>query len=93
MIKDNENSSLPWFLRMHVNISLFLFVLLDQTINDSDVHNVVLSYLVHNCFKDTVESFIASTGLKQAPDHLKDMDKRKRKNSILPSVSYMYNMI
>lgn len=48
------------------------------TINDSDVHNVVLSYLVHNCFKDTVESFIASTGLKQAPDHLKDMDKRKR---------------
>lgn len=48
------------------------------TINDSDIHNIVLSYLVHNCFKDTVESFIASTGLKQTPEHLKDMEKRKR---------------
>lgn len=66
-------------------LSFLLFVLLDQTVNDSDVHNVVLSYLVHNCFKDTVESLIASTGLKQAPDHLKDMDKRKRKQSFLTS--------
>ncbi|XP_019156111.1 PREDICTED: glucose-induced degradation protein 8 homolog isoform X1 [Ipomoea nil] len=47
-------------------------------VSDSDVHNIVLSYLVHNCFKDTVESFIASTGMKQPDYCLEDMEKRKR---------------
>ncbi|MBA0641945.1 hypothetical protein Goklo_026417 [Gossypium klotzschianum] len=37
-----------------------------------------MSYLVHNCFKETVESFIACTGMKQPSDHLEDMEKRKR---------------
>lgn len=46
-------------------------------INDSDVRNIVLSYLVHNCFKETAESFIASTGMKQPPNFPVDMDKRK----------------
>lgn len=50
-----------------------------QTINDNDIHNIVLSYLVHNCFKDTVESFITSTGMKQPADHLEEMEKRKRR--------------
>lgn len=46
--------------------------------NDNDIHNIVLSYLVHNCFKETVESFISCTGMKQPTDHLVDMEKRKR---------------
>ncbi|KAL5713364.1 hypothetical protein ACHQM5_015448 [Ranunculus cassubicifolius] len=46
-------------------------------INDSDVRNIVLSYLVHNCFKETAESFITSTGMKQPSDYPVDMDKRK----------------
>ncbi|MBA0734007.1 hypothetical protein Gogos_017960 [Gossypium gossypioides] len=37
-----------------------------------------MSYLVHNCFKETVESFIACTGMKQPSDYLEDMEKRKR---------------
>ncbi|XP_062164652.1 uncharacterized protein LOC133871263 isoform X3 [Alnus glutinosa] len=47
-------------------------------INDNDVRNVVLSYLVHNCFNETVESFVACTGMKQPADYLEDMEKRKR---------------
>ncbi|OAY22699.1 glucose-induced degradation protein 8-A homolog isoform X1 [Manihot esculenta] len=47
-------------------------------IKDNEIHNVVLSYLVHNCYKETVESFIACTGMKQPADCLEDMDKRKR---------------
>ncbi|XP_010271531.1 PREDICTED: glucose-induced degradation protein 8 homolog isoform X1 [Nelumbo nucifera] len=46
-------------------------------INDNDVRNIVLSYLVHNCFKETAESFIACTGMKQPDDYPVDIDKRK----------------
>lgn len=47
-------------------------------IKDVDIHSIVLSYLVHNCYKDTVESFITATGMKKPTDHIEDMDKRKR---------------
>ncbi|XP_015573512.1 glucose-induced degradation protein 8-B homolog isoform X1 [Ricinus communis] len=47
-------------------------------IKDNDIHSIVLSYLVHNCYKETVESFIACTGMKQPADCLDDMEKRKR---------------
>ena len=47
-------------------------------VNDGDVHNIVMSYLEHNCFTDTLESFTASTGMKQTANHLEDMEKRKR---------------
>ncbi|CAL0305850.1 unnamed protein product [Lupinus luteus] len=47
-------------------------------INDNDIHNVVLSYLIHNCYNESVESFIACTGMKQPTDYLDNMDKRKR---------------
>ncbi|KAK6938878.1 CTLH/CRA C-terminal to LisH motif domain [Dillenia turbinata] len=46
-------------------------------VKDNDIHNIVLSYLVHNCFKDTVDSFITCTGMKQPTDRLDDMEKRK----------------
>ncbi|XP_009335728.1 glucose-induced degradation protein 8 homolog isoform X2 [Pyrus x bretschneideri] len=49
-----------------------------QAINDNDIHNIVLSYLVHNCYKETVESFVASTGTKQPADCVEDMEKRNR---------------
>ncbi|KAK6939416.1 CTLH/CRA C-terminal to LisH motif domain [Dillenia turbinata] len=48
-----------------------------QPFGDNDIHNVVLSYLVHNCFKGTVDSFIACTGMKQPANRLEDMEKRK----------------
>lgn len=50
-----------------------------QAINDNDIHNVVISYLVHNCYKETAESFIACTGMKQSADHIEDMERRKSK--------------
>ncbi|KAG6432072.1 hypothetical protein SASPL_103645 [Salvia splendens] len=46
-------------------------------VNESDIHTIVLSYLAHNCFKDTLESFVSCTGMKQPVDHLQDMEKRK----------------
>ncbi|RAL53114.1 unnamed protein product [Cuscuta campestris] len=51
----------------------------DTEMSNSDVHNIILSYLVHNSFKDTAESFIASTGMKKPAGYcLDDMEKRKR---------------
>ncbi|XP_017238367.1 uncharacterized protein LOC108211313 isoform X3 [Daucus carota subsp. sativus] len=49
----------------------------NTAINDDDIHNIVLSYLVHNCYKDTVESFITTTGVTK-PVVFEDMEKRKR---------------
>lgn len=48
-----------------------------QAINDCDVRNIVLSYLVHNCFKETAETFLACTGINQSAYYLVDMHKRK----------------
>ncbi|KAL1823354.1 hypothetical protein ACET3Z_010132 [Daucus carota] len=49
----------------------------NTAINDDDIHNIVLSYLVHNCYKDTAESFITTTGVTK-PVVFEDMEKRKR---------------
>lgn len=46
-------------------------------INDNDVRNIVLSYLVHNCFKETSEALLTGIGMQQSVDCLSDMDKRK----------------
>ncbi|KAK9080333.1 hypothetical protein SSX86_000091 [Deinandra increscens subsp. villosa] len=47
-------------------------------INDKDSHNIILSYLIHGCYKDTVESLVASAGLEVSATQLEDMEKRKR---------------
>ncbi|KAM6544347.1 hypothetical protein CsatB_008794 [Cannabis sativa] len=47
-------------------------------ISENDIHNIVISYLVHNCHKETAESFIACTGMKQSANYIEDMEKRKR---------------
>ncbi|KAG0475654.1 hypothetical protein HPP92_015340 [Vanilla planifolia] len=47
-------------------------------ISDNDVRNIVLSYLVHNCFKETAEALLVGTGVQQqSVDFLNDMEKRK----------------
>ncbi|KAK1263476.1 hypothetical protein QJS04_geneDACA009517 [Acorus gramineus] len=47
------------------------------SISDGDVRKVVLSYLVHNCFNETAEAFIACTGMKKPLDYPVEMEKRK----------------
>ncbi|KAK4753453.1 hypothetical protein SAY87_022251 [Trapa incisa] len=47
-------------------------------LGNDEIHSVVLSYLVHNCFGETVESFTSCTGLKLPANCLEDMEKRKR---------------
>lgn len=64
-------------LLFYVIFEHIMFIL--QSVNENDIHNIVLSYLVHNCFKDTLESFVASTGVKQPVHNLEDMEKRKSK--------------
>ncbi|CAA6653700.1 unnamed protein product [Spirodela intermedia] len=46
-------------------------------IGESDVTKIVLSYLVHSCFKETAETFITCSGMKPPADYLVDMDQRK----------------
>nr|XP_043606523.1 glucose-induced degradation protein 8-B homolog isoform X2 [Erigeron canadensis] len=47
-------------------------------INEKDSHNIILSYLIHACYKDTVESLATSAGLEVSATRLEDMDKRRR---------------
>eukprot|EP00252_Welwitschia_mirabilis_P018038 TRINITY_DN40208_c0_g1_i1.p1 TRINITY_DN40208_c0_g1~~TRINITY_DN40208_c0_g1_i1.p1 ORF type:complete len:216 (+),score=31.13 TRINITY_DN40208_c0_g1_i1:294-941(+) len=49
----------------------------NTAISDSDVRQIVLSYLVHNCFKETAETFISCTGMNHTFDYPVDIDKRK----------------
>ncbi|CAN0847811.1 Glucose-induced degradation protein 8 homolog [Linum grandiflorum] len=56
------------------------------TIKDRDVEDIILSYLVHNCYKETVESFVSSTGMKQPPGYLQGIEKRK----IAPAEIFQY---
>ncbi|KAM3332916.1 hypothetical protein ACQJBY_028185 [Aegilops geniculata] len=49
----------------------------DASVSDNDVRNIVLSYLMHNCFKESAETFLSSTGLKLPVDYTVDVDKRK----------------
>ncbi|KAJ6931439.1 hypothetical protein NC652_014820 [Populus alba x Populus x berolinensis] len=46
-------------------------------IKDNDIHNIVLSYLVHNCYRETLESFVDCTGMPEPADYIEDMEKRK----------------
>ncbi|KAL5228476.1 hypothetical protein ABZP36_016741 [Zizania latifolia] len=47
------------------------------SVSDNDARNIVLSYLMHNCFKETAETFLSSTGLELPVDYTVDVDKRK----------------
>ncbi|WVZ68624.1 hypothetical protein U9M48_017543 [Paspalum notatum var. saurae] len=47
------------------------------SVSDNDVRNIVVSYLMHNCFKETAETFLSSTGLKLPVEYSMDVDKRK----------------
>ncbi|KAM3200859.1 glucose-induced degradation protein 8-B [Capsicum annuum] len=50
--------------------------------NDNDVHNIVMSYLAHNCLTNTFESFTASTGMKQTANRLEDKRREKLSSRI-----------
>ncbi|XP_076922464.1 uncharacterized protein LOC143584260 [Bidens hawaiensis] len=47
-------------------------------INDKDSHNIILRYLIQGCYKDTLESLVATTGLKVSATQLEGLEKRKR---------------
>uniref|UniRef100_A0A0A9D0E4 Uncharacterized protein n=1 Tax=Arundo donax TaxID=35708 RepID=A0A0A9D0E4_ARUDO len=47
------------------------------SVSDSDVRNIVLLYLMHNCFKETAETFLSSTGMELPVDYSVNVDKRK----------------
>lgn len=46
-------------------------------INSDDSHKIILYYLIHGCFKDTVESLAVSADLKITAAQLEEMEKRK----------------
>lgn len=63
-----------------------------QAINDNDIHNIVLSYLVHNCYKETVDSFISCTGMKQPANCLEDMEMRKSRWSFFSCIQCIIHL-
>lgn len=82
------------FLFSFVVYSMFDFLLFNfvpQILSNDDIHSIVLSYLVHNCFGETVESFSSCTGMKLPHNCLEDMEKRKRKHNLFTDVSSAEN--
>ncbi|KAK4787722.1 hypothetical protein SAY86_011555 [Trapa natans] len=55
-----------------------LFNFVPLVLGNNEIQCFVLSYLVHNCFGETVESFTSCTGLRLPANCLQDMEKRKR---------------
>ncbi|CAA0843409.1 LisH and RanBPM domains containing protein [Striga hermonthica] len=47
-------------------------------LNDNDINKIIISYLVHNCYNDTLDAFVACTGEKHPISNREDMEKRKR---------------
>ncbi|RDX94377.1 Glucose-induced degradation protein 8-like protein, partial [Mucuna pruriens] len=47
-------------------------------INEKNVHDIILSYLIQNCYIESSESFIACTGMKRPANQLEIMEKRNR---------------
>ncbi|GER26554.1 LisH and RanBPM domains containing protein [Striga asiatica] len=47
-------------------------------VNNNDINKIILSYLVHNCYEDTLNAFIACTGEKHPVRNLEDLEKRKQ---------------
>lgn len=46
--------------------------------NDNDIHSIVMSYLLHNCFNETADSLASSTGIKQPAIDRDSLESRKR---------------
>ncbi|KAI0511309.1 hypothetical protein KFK09_011935 [Dendrobium nobile] len=70
-------SSMERLIQQATVIRQYLHQELGKSINDNDVRNIVLSYLVHNCFKETAEALLTGTGMQQSVNYLSDLDKRK----------------
>ncbi|CAA0821988.1 LisH and RanBPM domains containing protein [Striga hermonthica] len=47
-------------------------------VNNNDINKIILSYLVHNCYEDTLNAFIACTGEKHPVSNMEDLEKRKQ---------------
>ncbi|CAD5311877.1 unnamed protein product [Arabidopsis thaliana] len=45
---------------------------------DNDIHCIVMSYLLHNCFNETADSLASSTGVKQPAIDRDNMERRKQ---------------
>ncbi|XP_040384223.1 glucose-induced degradation protein 8 homolog [Oryza brachyantha] len=63
------------------------------SVSDNDVRNIVLSYLMHNCFKETAETFLSSTGLELPVDYTVDVDKRKGVYSHAKTESSIFSFV
>jgi hypothetical protein len=54
------------------------FSFVNQVVADNDIHSIVMSYLLHNCFNETADSLASSTGVKQPAIDRDNMERRKQ---------------
>ncbi|KAL0723868.1 hypothetical protein Bca4012_038467 [Brassica carinata] len=47
-------------------------------VRDGDIHSIVMSYLLHNCFNETADSLASTTGIKQPEVDRVNMETRKQ---------------
>ncbi|ESQ36314.1 hypothetical protein EUTSA_v10008762mg [Eutrema salsugineum] len=47
-------------------------------VDDNDIHSIVMSYLLHNCFNETADSLASCTATKQPAIDRDNMERRKQ---------------
>lgn len=47
-------------------------------VKDEDIHSIVMSYLLHNCFDETADSLASTTGIHQPVIDRDNMERRKQ---------------
>ncbi|CAH8308977.1 unnamed protein product [Eruca vesicaria subsp. sativa] len=47
-------------------------------VKENDIHSVVMSYLLHNCFNETADSLASAYGVKQPEVDRDNMERRKQ---------------
>jgi len=77
MWRDSKNVAI--FLVLFCNLTCISL----QDINTNVVNDIVLSYLIHNGYQKSAESFIACTEMKRPADQLENMEKRTSRFIIL----------
>ncbi|XP_023645256.1 uncharacterized protein LOC17898455 [Capsella rubella] len=50
----------------------------DIVVDDKDIHSIVMSYLLHNCFNETADSLASCTGVKQLAVDSDNIERRKQ---------------
>lgn len=63
-----------------------------QAVDDADVREIVVDYLVHTCCKETAQTLVSDAGLPDIEDRIPDMETRKREALLFSGADWGMNL-